>query len=455
MGSFIMIDKKTGEELNPYTLSKVQKQFAYKDNTIYICKCCYPEKKLEYHFSTDLRLIPCHSDFIRQHDESCRKNDDYQKRIAYANPLQQEEDGKLVARVYENLFKRPKRKVIEAGDEHRKRRDTVCMEQQKMRLSALVKKINLEVSYRQACRYTLKAGDTDEKKIQLKLEKEFSKEVYGQAKDVRISNRGGTVAGCSLDKNGAQFFYTRLTNIKIVSYSISKKINSCEEYTNLSHQELVNIKTDNDNNEILSYFSVKLNGHYIKITYDALRIAIHQYENTYNHRLLDLEKDIIIGAGYQYENGRTYKDRNNNIRKDGEIDRFTLLLVNKYGIFCESSYEVKCFDIIMDYIMKKELYREVKFYKPYLFTKNAYGDAEWLEDGIITVKGCKKLGVVEVFGMMENNEYREKARLKEQYAKENEDKFVFLVWKPQTESEEILLDRFVKCIEDIRESSYA
>lgn len=232
-------------------------------------------------------------------------------------------------------------------------------------------------------------------------------------------------------------------------------LNSCEEYTNLSHQELVNIKTDNDNNEILSYFSVKLNGHYIKITYDALRIAIHQYENTYNHRLLDLEKDIIIGAGYQYENGRTYKDRNNNIRKDGEIDRFTLLLVNKYGIFCESSYEVKCFDIIMDYIMKKELYREVKFYKPYLFTKNAYGDAEWLEDGIITVKGCKKLGVVEVFGMMENNEYREKARLKEQYAKENEDKFVFLVWKPQTESEEILLDRFVKCIEDIRESSYA
>ena len=130
------------------------------------------------------------------------------------------------------------------------------------------------------------------------------------------------------------------------------------------------------------------------------------------------------------------------------------MLVNKYGIFCESSYEVKCFDIIMDYIMNERLYKEVKFYKPYSFNKNAYGDAEWLEDGIITVKGCKKVGIVEVFGMMEKEEYQEKTRLKEQYARENEDKFVFLTWKPQTESEEVLQMRLVKCIENIRESSY-
>lgn len=223
MGNFIMIDNETGEELNPYTLSKTQKESSYKKGTIYICKCCYPKKQLKYHFSTNLRLIPCHSEFTRQHDETCRKNEDYQKRIAYANPLQQDEDGKLVARVYENLFDRPKRGAAEAGGEHKKRRDTVHTEQQKMRLSALVKKINLEVSYRQVCRFALKEDDADETKIQLKLEKEFSKEVYGQAKDIRISNRGGTVAGYSLDKNGVQFFYNRLTSIKIVSYSINEK----------------------------------------------------------------------------------------------------------------------------------------------------------------------------------------------------------------------------------------
>lgn len=448
-----MINNETGDELDPYTLSKTQKESAYKKGTIYICKCCYPEKQLKYHFSVDLRLIPCHPEFTRQHDEACRKNEDYQKRIAYANPLQQEEDGKLVARVYENLFQRPNRIVAETGDEHKKRRDTGHTEQQKMRLSALVKKINLEVSYRQACRFTLKEGDTDETKIKLKLEEEFSKEVYGQAKDVRISNRGGTVAGCSLDKNGVQFFYNRLTNIKIVFYSIDEKKSNYEERTSISYQELVNIKTNNDKNKIRSYFSVKINGYYVKITYDALRIAIHQYESTYNNRILDLENDIIIGAGYQYE--KTYKDKNDNIRKEGEIDRLTLLLVNKYGIFCESSYEVKCFDLIMDYIMNGKLYQEVKFYKPYSFTKNAYGDAEWLEDGIITVKGCKKAGIVEVFGMMGNEEYQEKTRLKEQYARENEDKFVFLTWKPQTESEEVLLNRLVRCIADIRKSAYA
>ncbi len=453
MGSFIMINNETGDELDPYTLSKTQKESAYMKGTIYICKCCYPEKQLKYHFSVDLRLIPCHPEFTRQHDEACRKNEDYQKRIAYANPLQQEEDGKLVARVYENLFERPNRLVAETGDEHKKRRDTGHTEQQKMRLSALVKKINLEVSYRQACRFTLKEGDTDETKIKLKLEEKFSKEVYGQAKDVRISNRGGTVAGCSLDKNGVQFFYNRLTSIKIVFYSIDEKKSNYEERTSISYQELVNIKTNNDKNKIRSYFSVKINGYYVKITYDALRIAIHQYESTYNNRILDLENDIIIGAGYQYE--KTYKDKNDNIRKEGEIDRLTLLLVNKYGIFCESSYEVKCFDVIMDYIMNGKLYQEVKFYKPYSFTKNAYGDAEWLEDGIITVKGCKKAGIVEVFGMMGNEEYQEKTRLKEQYARENEDKFVFLTWKPQTESEEVLLNRLVRCIADIRKSAYA
>ena len=452
MENFVMIEEKTRVELNPYTLKHSQKASANKGNTIYICKCCYPQKELKYHFSSDLRLIPCHPEFSRQHDESCRKNVDYQKRMAYANPLQQDEDGKLVARVYENLFKRPNRAVAEAGDEHKKRRDTGRTEQQKMRLSALVKKINLEVSYRQACRYILREDDTDEMKIQLKLEKQFSEEVYGHARDVRISNRSGTVAGCKLDRDGVQFFYNRVTCIKIGTYDINKKIYDYEEYTELSHEELVDIKINNDKNHIKSYFSVKINDYYVEITYDALRIAMHQYENTYNNRVIDLENDIVIGAGYQY--AKIYKDKKGDSRIKGEIDRFTLLLVNKYCSFCESAYEVKCFDIIMNYIMDNQLYREIKFYKPYSFTKNAYGDAEWLEDGVITVKGCTKVGIVEVFGMMGNDEYQEKTRLKKQYAKENEDKFVFLTWEPQNESEEVLINRLIRCIGLIRESAY-
>ena len=56
--------------------------------------------------------------------------------------------------------------------------------------------------------------------------------------------------------------------------------------------------------------------------------------------------------------------------------------------------------------------------------------------------------------MMGNDEYQEKTRLKKQYAKENEDKFVFLTWEPQNESEEVLINRLIRCIGLIRESAY-
>lgn len=441
MGNLVMIDERSGEEINPYDLSDYLKGKSNNEGVIYTCKCCYPEKKLQYHFSSNRRLVPCQREFSSLHDESCSKNEEYQRRVSYANPLEKDENEKLVARVYQSLFERPYRKGGEGGVEHSKKRDVEHTEQQKMRLSALIKKLNLEVSYKQACRYELHEGDTDERKIQFKLESDFSKEVYGHAKNVRIARTNRTMAGCTLDEDGVQFFYNKISKIKIRKYINGNYID--EEYTILSYEDLIKAKQQHQEK---FYCSLEYNNRYIDITYDALRVALHQFENTYNGKTLNLEQDIIIGAGYQYE-----KRRN---RKYGEIDRLTLLLVNKYGLFCESTYEVKCFDKIMDYIMENELYREVKFYKPYSFTKNAYGDAEWLEDGVIMVKGCKKVGIVEVFGMMGNEEYREKTRLKNQYAEQNRDKFVFLSWYPERESEEELSTRLIGCIEEIRRSVY-
>lgn len=449
MGNLVMIDERSGKELNPYDLSDYLKGKSNSEGVIYTCKCCYPEKKLQYHFSSDRRLVPCQREFSSLHDESCSKNEEYQRRISYANPLQKDEDGKLVARLYESLFKRPNRNGGEEGVEHSKKRDVEHTEQQKMRLSALIKKLNLEVSYKQACRYELHEGDTDERKIQFKLESDFSREVYGHAKDVRIANTNRTMAGCTLNEDGVQFFYNRISKIKIRKYVNGTLID--KDYTTLSSADLVNARQQHQER---FYCSLEYNNRYIDITYDALRVALNQFENTYNGRILDLQQDIIIGAGYQYEKREKNKDKKYSIRKYGEIDRLTLLLVNKYGVFCESSYEVTCFNKIMDYIMTNKLYREVKFYKPYSFTKNAYGDAEWLEDGVIMVKGCKKVGIVEVFGMMGNEEYREKTRLKKQYAEQNKDKFVFLTWYPQEESEEELGAKLIECIEEIRKSAY-
>jgi len=53
MGNLVMIDERTGEELNPYNLSDSSKQRSYEEETIYVCKCCYPERRLKYHFSSN------------------------------------------------------------------------------------------------------------------------------------------------------------------------------------------------------------------------------------------------------------------------------------------------------------------------------------------------------------------------------------------------------------------
>lgn len=55
---------------------------------------------------------------------------------------------------------------------------------------------------------------------------------------------------------------------------------------------------------------------------------------------------------------------------------------------------------------------------------------------------------------MENEEYKKKTRLKNKYAEENKDRFVFLTWYPQTESVDVLINRLIVCIEDIRKSAY-
>lgn len=54
MENFVMIEEETRVELNPYALNDSEKASANNDNTIYICKCCYPQKELKYHFSSDL-----------------------------------------------------------------------------------------------------------------------------------------------------------------------------------------------------------------------------------------------------------------------------------------------------------------------------------------------------------------------------------------------------------------
>lgn len=83
-------------------------------------------------------------------------------------------------------------------------------------------------------------GDTDERKIQFKLESDFSREVYGHAKDVRIANTNRTMAECTLNRDGVQFFYNIISKIIIKKYI--KGAIADDKYTSLSYANLANMK---------------------------------------------------------------------------------------------------------------------------------------------------------------------------------------------------------------------
>lgn len=451
MSCFTMINLETSKEVNPYNLTKKEKEQAYINNTLFACKCCYPKEKLLYHITETLELHAISHKYVGMHAESCLKNVEYQKKCRKYNPLEKDEKGNLIARVNDNILNRPKRNHIEGGDEHKKCRNGNESEQ-KMTLSALIKKLNLEISCKQAERYAQRSEDINEKKYQLKVEEDFSKEVFACAKDVRIANRDTRMAGQTLEKDDVAFFYSRVCEIKVVEYDAKeKKVTREDSFVELSSGDLNDLIAVKRENKFISFNLCFANGLHLKITLPALCVALQQYERTYGNKVLNVEEDIIIAAGYQYTipNKKTSKGK-----KIGEIDRCTFLLVNNYGIFCESAYEVKCFNIIMDYIMQNQLYNDAKFYKPYNFTKNAYGEANWIEDGVLTIRGCNKVGIVEVFGITDDKDYEEKTKLKMQFAKENEEKFVFLTWKPKQESEDEFKQKMEECIVEIRKSAY-
>ena len=87
------------------------------------------------------------------------------------------------------------------------------------------------------------------------------------------------------------------------------------------------------------------------------------------------------------------------------------LLVNDYGLFSESNYEVQMYNAICE-IMNQNRYKEkgVFFYKPFEYGYGAYGD-KYLEDGIIEFEETNKKIVIEVYGR-NDEDYLERKDIK-------------------------------------------
>ena len=86
------------------------------------------------------------------------------------------------------------------------------------------------------------------------------------------------------------------------------------------------------------------------------------------------------------------------------------MLVNKYGLFCESLNEAKMFNLICDYLFQGNLKEKYVFYKP-TEPENDYSNPNFISDGVIQTRKKKEKVVVEIFGRQEND-YIERKREK-------------------------------------------
>lgn len=77
------------------------------------------------------------------------------------------------------------------------------------------------------------------------------------------------------------------------------------------------------------------------------------------------------------------------------------MLINKYGLFCESINEAKMFNLICDYLFQVDLKKYI-FYKP-TEPENDYSNPNFISDGVIQTRNKKEKVVVEIFGRQEND----------------------------------------------------
>ena len=131
--------------------------------------------------------------------------------------------------------------------------------------------------------------------------------------------------------------------------------------------------------------------------------AIKKFENTYNnlniYNILENNDYHVVCYGI----------------KDTKLKRpickiMGFMLINKYGLFCESRDEAKMFNLICDYLFQGNLKEKYIFYKP-TEPENDYSNPNFISDGVIQTRKKKEKVVVEIFGRREND-YIERKREK-------------------------------------------
>ncbi len=380
------IKTSKNEILCPNDMDKYEKKSLYdkckNENMKLFCNC---NGNCEYKVRNgNWAIYPCSQGKQADHEDWCPKSKVYLNKHDYnAGFLIDDETGEVRVHLSEPLTHRnrnenePNENISRnhAGGGRRYPRH----QQGEITISAMIKRMNM-LTFKHVAFYKGN-NETVYPKTDVMIKKLFWAE-----KRTRIGAKKKCIADLSRIRDGLEFVYKELGEMP--SYRENDRI------TRLVIKE----KKDDKALTVPVY------------TQELIR-ALGEYENTYATN--DLSNRNIILAGFR--------------------DRYAMyslrfLLVNDYGLFSESNYEVQMYNAICE-IMNQNRFKEkgVFFYKPFEYGYGAYGD-KYLEDGIIEFERTNKKIVIEVYGK-NDEDYLERKDIKSQMLSMKDSIYIYIPWE--------------------------
>lgn len=418
----------------------------------FICRCA-PGLDLRYYFAGakqgKLIFRPKRGNIAGSHARDCKFNEEYLSIIRPRNPIKKDEEtGDLKASVFENVSGRPERsmrvvdkplnKVWKPGDPSKARPTT---------MSELIRTLNLDNAERLATNFQMNKKPFDS----------FNRWIFASARTVEDTAHGRMINENFFGKGRYAdrvkhaedtFFYEQLTDILFKRTDVWESV-FAEGMTLDGITSLIDMgakrwkittrhterKKDSDKTEELKEVR--------PVTADAIKYAVKSFKGIYNGtNVFRPDRVKIIATGYMYVLNKGWPPM---------IDRLWLMKVSKGGIYCESDYEAEAISAIEDLTDRTD---EIRFYKPGRFgSTGAYGIGNFIEDGVLVGQGCKKTGIIEVFGIKGSPAYNERKKWKAQQIEKEKDRYIFIPWDVTNESLAMFRGRVEKAIEEIKASS--
>ena len=383
MAQFTLITNKN-EEIYPNEIDLEERKNLYEkianEGLRLYCKC---NLECEYRIrNNSWAIYPCSQGNQEKHEDWCSKSLRYQINRGYNSGFLMDEDtGEVQVHLSEALSP-PREDDGNVADNieviHRREGRRYPQDQQgEISISAMIKKMNM-LTFKHVA-----FSKKDEKSYP--KASEMINKMYWASSRTRIGKSRKSIAELTIGQNRMKFVYEELKCLP--------KFDIGTRNTRLP------IKKEKDKVPIT-----------IPVRTTELLRAIGKFENTYGTKNFD-GKNIFL-AGFRDKYG---------------IYNLRFLLVNDYGLFSESTYEVEMYNAICEIINGNDFKRQgVHFYKPYEYGFGAYED-KYLEDGIIEFDGTNRKIIIEVYGR-NDEEYLERKAIKEKMLSLKNNIYTYIPW---------------------------